>query len=300
MDERYEIVCMTPNNPDGGSVMVDSTVAFDLMGTTTLWASIEPHELAEPCTDDVDWMEFHEALMAGEASVEVGAVGNDIPKPMKVVDFATFAAGQGIGTEVVVMNRHTTTELSGSWIVRNQQGYPLLGDEFGPLAPLAKMVESTPSDGADLIIGTTTVKAEGALGGVLRYSVPGGGVAGVLPSSPQHRVIVPATNGAAFSTGIAIRNPESHDVTYEIRVIAPADSRTAIDDYIAIGEVTLPPAGQVSKFVSELAECEAAGCLDDYTGTVVITGKNGAVEAVAFEFGTARFTVVPVAPVEGP
>lgn len=128
LDERYEIGCMTPMNPDGGVVMVGEDTAFPLMGTTTLWASVMAMDLADPCTDDIDWDEFLDGLRAGEASVEVGMVGNAIPEPMPVADFATFAYGDGISTDVVIMNRHTTTDVSGYWIARGQNGYPVASE----------------------------------------------------------------------------------------------------------------------------------------------------------------------------
>lgn len=151
-------------------------------------------------------------------------------------------------------------------------------------------------------MGTLTVKGDGPLGGLLRYNIPGLGVAGVLPSAPSDRIGLVVNSNAEFQTGIAIRNPESHDVTYEIRVIPPLADRSAADDYLAMGTVTLPPGGQVSAYASELVTCEVEGCFDgeSFTGVAVVSSDNGAVEAVAFEVGAGRFTVLPVVPVVGP
>ena len=209
MGNRYQIGCVAPNNPDGGSVMVDSAVAFSLAGTTTLHADVAPWDLAEPCTEGVDWNEWMAGLQTGDASVMVGAVGGDIPVPMFVGDFATFADGAEHSTDIVLTNRHTTTNLSGYFIIRDQDGYPVQSAAFGPLASLATEVAASSGAGVDLFLGTVTVKGDGPAGGVLRYNTPLG-PAGVLISTPKKRAAVATIKSATSATGVAIRNPESY------------------------------------------------------------------------------------------
>ena len=74
------------------------------------------------------------------------------------------------------------------------------------MEPLGKLTISTHGRG-DLVSGSVQVASDGPIGGVLRFDLPGIGVAGVGASQPVRDALFPARRRGGLSTAAAIRNP---------------------------------------------------------------------------------------------
>ena len=139
--------------------------------------------------------------------------------------------------------------------------------------------------------GSVRVVSDGPIGGVLRFDLPGIGVAGVGASSPVRDVIFPVRRReGGINTGVAVHNlgEEAMEVTCELM-----QGGTVLDD------VGIPFAvnGQSSWFINEMfTEADTS----DFVGSVRCTAPGeGMFTGVAVELdsGNRIFTTLPVVPV---
>ena len=153
------------------------------------------------------------------------------------LDFAHFANGDGIISEMVFVNRFTQPSGPGptpfhavilpsrpTLYFYDKEGQPIDPEsvvdltedlevtEDGALSvrtemePLGELTISTHGQGV-VVTGSVTVISEGPIGGVLRFDLPGIGVAGVGASQPVRDAIFPARRQAGgISTAAAIHN----------------------------------------------------------------------------------------------
>ena len=73
------------------------------------------------------------------------------------------------------------------------------------MEPLGELTISTHGQG-EVVSGSVKVVSNGPIGGVLRFDLPGGGVAGVGASQPVRDALFPARREGDLSTAGAIRN----------------------------------------------------------------------------------------------
>ena len=142
------------------------------------------------------------------------------------LDFAHFANGTGITSEMVLMNV-ATHPLQPALYFYDQQGHlidpesvvEVTGDlevaEDGSLSvltemdPLGVLTISTHGQG-ELVSGSVKVLSDGPIGGLVRYSVPEIGVAGVGASPPVSDALFPVRRQeGGITTGVALHNLES-------------------------------------------------------------------------------------------
>ena len=86
------------------------------------------------------------------------------------------------------------------------------------MEPLGELTISTHGRG-ELVSGSVTVVSEGPIGGVLRYALPGIGVAGVGASHPLSDALFPVRRQeAGINTGVAVHNlgEEAMEVTCKL------------------------------------------------------------------------------------
>ena len=139
--------------------------------------------------------------------------------------------------------------------------------------------------------GSVRVVADKPIGGVLRFDIPGIGVAGVGASPPVRDVLFPVRRQeAGINTGVAVHNlsEEAMEVTCELM-----QGGTMLDDV----SIPLAANGQSSWFIEQ--EFPAADT-SDFTGSVRCTAPGeGMFTGVAVELDAARriFTTLPVVPV---
>ena len=146
------------------------------------------------------------------------------PRAAVALDFAYFANGEGITSDLVFVNV-ATHPIRPVLYFYDQEGHlidpesvvdlteDLEGTEDGALSvrtemePLGELTISTHGQG-EVVSGSVKVVSNGPIGGVLRFDLPGIGVAGVGASPLVRDALFPARRQAGgISTAAAIHNP---------------------------------------------------------------------------------------------
>ena len=211
-----------------------------------------------------------------------------------VLDFAHFANGAAIVSDLVLINAGTTPTRPALYFydpagapVAAESVVDVLGDlvvrEDGALSvqtelePLGELTISTHGQG-EVVSGSVKVVSDGPIGGVLRFDLPGIGVAGVGASQPVRDAIFPArSREGGIRTGVALRNLSESELMLTCRLMKDGEE---LEDQ----PVTLPANGQDAMFIDEMFEYDTS----DFTGSVRCTAPAGEQE----------FTGVAVVPVE--
>ena len=235
--------------------------------------------------------------------------------PMPGLDFAHFANGEQDGvtitSEIVLVNVETS-KIYPAVFFYNQMGeqidagmvVDLVGDlmvtEDGGVAPamglngLGEITISTNGRGA-LVIGLAKVSSDGRVGGVLRFTIPSLGVAGVGASEPVSDAIFPARwMKDGINTGTAIRNltPERMTVTCDLmqggQVVEPKD-------------IPLDGDGHSSQFITEVfTDTFKDAEMTEFVGSVRCRAPEGSRftgVALEMDFNHRIFTTLPIVPV---
>ena len=187
--------------------------------------------------------------------------------------------GQPVAAESVV-------DITGDLEVMEDGGLTVLTE----MEPLGVLTISTHGRGA-LVSGSVRVIAEEPIGGVLRFDLPGIGVAGVGASSPVSDALFPVRRQeGGINTGVAVHNlgEEAMEVTCEVM-----RGGTVLDD----ASIPLAANGQSSWFINEVF---TGADTSDFAGSVRCTAPGeGMFTGVAVELDAANriFTTLPVVPV---
>ena len=238
------------------------------------------------------------------------------------LDFAHFANGDGIISEMVFVNRFTQPSGPGptpfhavilpsrpALYFYDKEGQPIDPEsvvdltedlevtEDGALTvqtemePLGELTISTHGRGA-LVSGSVTVASDGPIGGVLRFDLPGIGVAGVGASQPVRDALFPARRQGGLSTAAAIHNPGEEAMGVRCRLMKAG---------VVLEEVEIPLAanGQQARYIEEMF---TGTDTSDFVGSVRCTAPAGegmfTGVAVEFDAGSRIFTTLPVVPVQ--
>ena len=238
------------------------------------------------------------------------------------LDFAHFANGEDIISEMVLVNLETEprgpalspfhtpiSPIRPALYFYDKGGNPidpaLLVDLTGDLeitedralsiqsemGPLEELTISTHGRG-ELVSGSVRVVSDGPIGGVLRFDLPGIGVAGVGASQPVRDAIFPARRQAdGISTAAAI-----HNLGEEAMVV----SCQLMKDGAVLEEAEIPLAasGQEARYIEGMF---TATDTSDFVGSVRCTAPGeGLFTGVAVELDASNqiFTTLPVVPVE--
>ncbi len=224
------------------------------------------------------------------------------------LEFAHFGNGQGFTSDIVLTNPSTTTAVQGTLAFTSPEGLPLevgivpgsgIVPRTTPLAssqvdftlPISGSITISTDGLGDVVSGAVRVTSQGQLGGVIRFSIPGIGIAGVQTSVPVTGFTAPVRRTAGgINTGIAIRNLEQAPVDLDLRLVNPDGSErasTLIEGFTANG--------QTARFIDELF-AELGDEL--FQGTLVARVTGGQVTAMALELGgqPGQFTTLPVTP----
>ena len=158
------------------------------------------------------------------------------------------------------------------------------------MEPLGELTISTPGRGA-LVSGSVKVVSEGPIGGVLRFDLPGIGVAGVGVSHYTEDALFPARRQAGgISTAVAIHNLESSPKLVRCELLREGVLLDAVP-------ISLAANGQQARFIDEMFP---ATDTSDFVGSVRCTVPDGGLfTGVAVELDAANriFTTLPVGPV---
>ena len=236
-----------------------------------------------------------------------------------VLDFAHFANGTGITSSLVFVNvsaprRVGPFTLAGQ-LVRpalysyDKRGNPIAAESVvdvlsdlevtgdGALTvqtaieSMGELTISTHGRG-EVVTGSVKVVADGPIGGVLRFGLPGIGVAGVGTSQPVRDAIFPARRQAGgISTAAAIHNLGEEAMVVSCRLMKEG---AVLEE----AEITLEANGQESLYIEQMfTNAETF----DFVGSVRCTApEEGAFTGVAVELndGNQIFTTLPVVPVQ--
>ena len=235
------------------------------------------------------------------------------------LDFAHFANGTGITSSLVFVNV-SAPQRAGSFTLAGQlvrpalyfydkEGNPIaaesvvdvMGDlevtEDGTLtvrkklAHLGELTISTHGRG-EVVTGSVQVVADGPIGGVLRFGLPGIGVAGVGVSQPVRDAIFPARRQAGgIATAAAIRNLGEEAMVVSCQLMK--DGAVLEEE-----EIPLEANGQDARFIEQIF---TNADTSDFVGSVRCTAsEEGSFTGVAVELDASNqiFTTLPVVPVE--
>ena len=224
-----------------------------------------------------------------------------------VLDFAHFANGASLTSDLVLVNVGThpiRPDLyfydKGGDLIAAESVVDVLGDleiqEDGSLsarpelASLGELTISTHGQG-EVVSGSVRVVSDGPIGGVLRFDLPGIGVAGVGTSQPTSDALFPARRQAGgISTAAALHNLGEEAMGVMCRLM----SGGAVLEEV---EIPLEANGQEAQFIEEMF---TGTDTSDFVGSVRCTAPDeGQFTGVAVELdaGNHIFTTLPVVPV---
>ena len=289
---------------DGGSAITDYEYRIDGKGE---WISIGSTDTTHTVTGLVNGQVYVFQVRAvnrnrkGRASNRVEAT----PGMPLALDFTHFANGVDITSGLVFVNL-STQPTQPTLYFYDQEGQlmepeavvdvtgDLMVTEDGSLTvqtamePLDELTIRTHGRG-DLVSGSVKVVADGPIGGLVRYSVPGVGVAGVGTSTPVRDVLFPARREeGGIRTAAAIHNLEAEAIGVSCRLMSEG---------VALEEVaiTLEANGQTSWFIEDTFTTTDTS---DFVGAVRCTapGRGKGFTAIAVEMDAAGgiFTTLPV------
>ena len=228
------------------------------------------------------------------------------------LDFAHFANGASITSDLVFVNvaplypRERRQPIRPALYFYDKEGNPIAAesvvDVTGDLEvqgdggltvqtaikPLGELTISTHGRG-ELVSGSVRVVSDGPIGGVLRFDLPGVGVAGVGASHPTGDALFPARReGGGISTAAAIHNMEEEAIVVSCRLMSGG---VVLEEM----EISLAANGQEAQFIEEMFTTTDTS---NFVGLVRCTGS-GRFTGVSVELDAANriFTTLPVVPV---
>ena len=239
----------------------------------------------------------------GRASKRVEAT----PRMPGALDFAHFANGAGTVSEIVLVNvslRMTRPALyfydQAGDLMDPASMVDLTGDlvvaEDGSLRvhtemePLGQHTISTHGRG-EMVSGSVRVVSGAPIGGLVRYSVPGVGVAGVGASQPVYDAIFPVRRQeGGTQTGVALHNLEEEAMEVSCRLM---QGGAVLEEAL----VPLAANGQNARFIQQIF---TGADTSDFVGSVRCSAGDP-FTAVALEMDAANrtFTTLPVIPRKG-
>ena len=223
---------------------------------------------------------------------------------LRALDFAHFANGGGITSDLVfvnvgthptrptlyfrdkrgnLINPESVVEITGNLEVTEDDGLSIRTD----LEPLEEITVSTHGRG-EVVGGSVKVVSNGPLGGFLRFDMPGIGVAGVGSSQAVLDVIFPVRRQGGLSTAAAIYNMSGYSIDVKCRLMK---ERTVLEETT----ILLPGYGQEAQFIEEMFTRTDTS---DFVGSVYCSAQ-GLFTGIAVELDAANriFTTLPVIPV---
>ena len=198
------------------------------------------------------------------------------------LDFAHFANGDSITSDLVFVNV-ATHPIRLALYFFDKEGNPITAEsvvdvtddlevqEDGALSvrteiePLGELTISTHGRG-ELVSGSVRVVSDGPIGGVLRFDLPGIGVAGVGASQPVQDAIFPARRQAGgISTAAAIHNLGEEAIVVSCRLMKAGDVLEEV-------EIPLEANGQDARYIEEVF---TGTDTSDFVGSVRCTAPGG-------------------------
>ena len=288
---------------DGGTAITDYEYQIDQTGE---WISIGSTDTIHTVTGLVNGTAYAFQVRA------VNAAGSSAPSNQTeatpevfTLDFAHFANGEGITSDLVFVNVATHPIRLGLDFY-DKEGNPIAAEtvvdvtedleitEDGSLSvrtamePLGELTISTHGQG-EVVSGSVKVVSNGPIGGVLRFDLPGIGVAGVGASPPVRDALFPARReGGGISTAAAVHNIEEEAIVVSCQLMSGG---VVLEEM----EISLAANGQEAQFIEEMFTTTDTS---NFVGLVRCTGPDRFTGvAVELDAGNRIFTTLPVVPV---
>ena len=305
---------------DGGAEIMDYEYRIDRRNP---WTSTGSTETTHTVTDLVNGTAYTFEVRAVNRRGRSSPSNRTEATPgVFTLDFAHFANGAGITSDLVFVNLSTERSrpaptpfhvaippIRPALYFYDQEGHPITAETVvditgdleiradGSLSvrtemeALGELTISTHGQG-EVVSGSVKVVSEGPIGGVLRFDLPGIGVAGVGTSQPTSDALFPARRLAGgISTAAALHNPGEEAIGVMCRLMSGG---------VVLEEVEIPLAanGQEAQFIEEMFTHTDTS---DFLGLVRCTApdEGGSFTGVAVELDAANriFTTLPVVPV---
>jgi len=224
-------------------------------------------------------------------------------KPRYNLYFAQFGNGSGVKSDLVLTNTSSKTA-TVSVEFRDDNGDPLLVGVSDlaehsrsqqsslelSIPPLETVTISTDGSG-ELVVGSAEVISNVILGGVIRFTLPGLGIAGVGSSKPYSSFAIPVRAAGGVNTGLAFFNPGEQpvDISFTYKGVGGTSESVEMKSF--------PKHGHSAKFLSEIFKGSDLG---EAMGTLIVRVTGGEIAAIALEVGSfpGEFTTLPVTEVK--
>ena len=210
--------------------------------------------------------------------------------------FAQFAHVGDLSSKLILLNPSPERTANVTIQVRNQSGSSaavILSGEFlssgtksFPVPPLGSVILETQSD----VLGSLEVMTQDMpVGGVVLFSSPATGTAGVGEGFPQRKFVLPIDreNAPTKDTGIAIVNTQDQAVTLTLTV------RNTDGTIVATNTVSLAARQQLAEFPNDATL--ALGLPDTFVGSLWVEASDE-VAATVIRVSPDVLTTFPVIP----
>lgn len=218
--------------------------------------------------------------------------------------FSQFGNGANFVSSLILTNPSRTESAAGTVSFLNDQGRPLSVSVNGQpaastvsfsISPLGAATFTTDGRG-ELAAGSARVSSNTPLAGVVRFTFPSLGIAGVGESAPLRVLMIPVTREASrgLGTAIAITNIQNSEIELKFSL------RGLDGSEVSRGSVSqkLEANGHLAKFVHELLPSANTA---SFQGTLLVssTTPGARIAATAIQLGSSagQFTTLPVVPV---
>ncbi|HSR54341.1 MAG TPA: hypothetical protein VLV83_26235, partial [Acidobacteriota bacterium] len=223
-----------------------------------------------------------------------------------LLDFAQFGAGEGMTSEMILHNPSETRTVNGMIHLMDSEGAPLEvlphvdgqilraeGDWSAmpfSIAPMGHFALDA-SQAQGVRTGSASVRSDGPLAGIVRFTIPGLGTAVLPGSQPVTEALASVRGGAGSHTGAAFRNTEEHPITLRL-ALRDQQGRPVPG---AEAEVSLEAGARQARLLDELF---GDALPPEFSGELEIRSQGGSFVAVMLEFGSqpGSFTALPVTP----
>ena len=306
------VLTWEPPLRDGGTDITDYEYRIDRMNPWVSTGSSDTTHTVSGLVNGATYLfEVRAVNRAGKSfpSNRVEATPTAPEPQVFTLDFPHFANGGGITSEVVLLNVGATP-IRPVLYFSDRQGKPIAAgsvvevtddleiqqDDGGltlrtAIEPLGELTVATHGLGEE-VSGSVRVMADGAIGGVLRYGVPGVGVTGVGAGRAVRDALFPARRKqGGIRTAAALHNLGEEAIKVNCELMSGGE-------VLEEATISLEPNGQASWFLEDEFTMSDT---TDFAGTVRCTAPGeGRFTGLAVEVDAANriFTTLPVVPVE--